>query len=244
MLETFAALFLAHVAADYLAQTERMVATKDKSATLALHVVIVFALAMLAVGFVGWGVLVALAIAHAAIDILKTHALPPRLLWPYLLDQVLHIATIVVAAAIAPNLLSAGLWGSLAPEAIDRLTIVFLLLAFAIFAVRAGGFAIDLAWKPQPEGDPGGPLSGSSRGVGQVERGLVFGLVLIGQPLFIALVLVAKPFLGLRQVRSGPAMTRYLIGTTAASFGWAIGTAIVLLMVLPNGALETWALNP
>ena len=71
MTETLAALVLAHVLADFVLQTNAMVATKRQPLTMARHAAIVLVTAALALGGVSpW--LLALAAAHAVIDATKT----------------------------------------------------------------------------------------------------------------------------------------------------------------------------
>jgi len=249
MLESFAALFAAHVAADYLAQTTWIVRNKHRAGVLALHIALVFVFAAIAVGFTGWAALLLLTASHGIMDIIKTHVLPERKLWPYLLDQAVHVGTLVIVAALAPGLVTQGLWGQLWPDEVGLMTVLFLVLGFAIFAVRAGGFAVELWLKHVPprlagtEADTRGWIR-SSQWIGQIERGIVFTLVMIGQPLIIAPLAVAKYGMRLNAVRGDRAAQNYVIFGTLASFGWAICTAAVLLAVLPNGALETLGLTP
>ncbi|MCG6883778.1 MAG: DUF3307 domain-containing protein, partial [Silicimonas sp.] len=109
MPETLAALLLAHVAADFLLQTDRMVATKRHPLTLLLHAAIVLVTAQIALGrFDAWEP-IALAAAHIGIDIVKTFALPARL-WSFLADQAAHLATILAVGLYAPTLYASGLW--------------------------------------------------------------------------------------------------------------------------------------
>ncbi len=246
MLESFAALFAAHVAADYLAQTGHMVRNKHQPTMIALHIALVFAFAALAVGFTGWVALAVLTGLHAAMDLIKTHLLPGKKLWPYLLDQAVHILTITGVAAYAPDLISQGLWAQLWPQAPETLTPLFLIAGFAVFAVRAGGFAVELLLTPLPPTAPaaalGAPLAGLR--IGQLERGLVFLLMLIGQPAGIAFLIAAKSILRFGAVKDDRAASEYVIIGTLASVGWAILCAAALIMLLPDGTLETLRPTP
>jgi len=244
MLETFAALFFAHVVADYVAQTSHMVRHKHETRIILLHLLVVLACSAAALGFVGWGALLALTVAHGIMDVVKTHVLPENRLWPYIVDQAVHIATIVIVSISAPALFSIGVWGRLGTDGAALVSTIFLLAGFAIFAIRAGGFAADLALRPFSAPPQPSDLLKPSRWFGHVERALVFGLTVIGQPLWVAVLIVVKS--GLRVGIAGgdrAALQQSLIGM-AASLGWAICTALVLLMVLPNGTLETLRLTP
>jgi len=244
MIETFGALFFAHVIADYVAQTSRMVQYKHRPATIAVHVLIVFVSAAVAVGFVGWGALLALTGAHAAMDLIKTHLLPGGKLWPYLLDQAVHIATLVVVSLAAPDLVSRGLWSGLGTDGLAVLTLAFLIIGFAIFAIRAGGFAVDLVLQASPRDCERCGLLQPSCWFGQVERGILFLLCVIGQPIWIALLIAAKSALRLSIAGSDRAALHYAMLGMVASLGWTVATAVVLLNILPNGALETLGLTP
>ncbi len=97
---TALACLLAHLLADFVFQTNAMVTAKRKPQVLLLHGIIVFALTALALG--GSPIPAAfLALAHVAIDAVKTYAVPAQhreRLWPYLTDQTAHLVTIALLA--------------------------------------------------------------------------------------------------------------------------------------------------
>ena len=96
MTETFAALLFAHVLADFLFQTNWMVANKRQVLPLAAHVGVVLVTAIAATGTLH-PALFALALAHLGIDLVKTHA-GVKGLAPFLLDQAAHLATLAADA--------------------------------------------------------------------------------------------------------------------------------------------------
>ncbi|MGQ0567199.1 MAG: DUF3307 domain-containing protein [Gemmobacter sp.] len=224
MPETLAALLLAHVLADFVFQTNWMVANKKAVLPLAAHIGVVLATAVLAAGTLH-PVLFALALAHLGIDLVKTHS-GTKGLSPFLLDQAAHLVTLVAVAAVEPDLWAQGLW-----SAQPWLPGTMALVAGFILATRAGGFAMGMLMVPW--GDVGlGGLPGGGRIIGLLERGLIFVLVLTGQAGGIGLLIAAKSVLRFGAVKEEGRLSEYVIIGTLASFGWAIvaATATVALM--------------
>ena len=73
MIETFTALLFAHVLADFVLQTNWMVASKRQPAAMAAHVVVVGLAAIASLGTIA-PVLLALVAAHLLIDLVKIHS--------------------------------------------------------------------------------------------------------------------------------------------------------------------------
>lgn len=228
MTETFAALLLAHVVADFLLQTSGMIATKRRPATLLLHGVIVLVTAQAALGRVDAWEPLALAAAHIAIDIVKTFALPERL-WSFMADQAAHLATLIAVAALAPGLYASGLWAGAA-----WLPGTMALLAGLILAAPAGGYAVAMLVRPLAEAAPEG-LPDGGRLIGLLERGLIFVLIMVGQPAGIGFLIAAKSVLRFESAK-GQHAGEYVIIGTLASFGWAMiagWATLALLSGLP-----------
>ena len=98
-------LVLAHLTADYPLQTDRMVLAKKHLPGLTLHVSIHLVTMMVLFFPVlaeTWPYLVAIAIAHFFIDAFKKFLGRRRPNWivgPYIFDQVLHVGSLILAAA-------------------------------------------------------------------------------------------------------------------------------------------------
>lgn len=218
MAETLAALLFAHVLADFVFQTNWMVRNKQHQKALAAHGAIVLLTAIAATGSLGWGLLWLTAI-HLAIDALKAR-MKPRLA-AFLLDQVAHMATLAALALWQPDLWANGIWADLTP-----LPALMLASAGAILATRAGGFAIGFLMAPfaasLPDKITAESLPGAGRVIGQLERGLIFALVLLGQPEGVGLLIAAKSILRFGAVRDDRALSEYVIIGTLASFAWAL----------------------
>lgn len=223
MIETFAALLLAHALADFVLQSRWMVANKRRPTALALHGLIVLVTAAAALGRIDAWEVAALTAAHVVIDALKTH-LAPRGLASFLGDQAAHLATLAAAAVLVPDLWAGGFWARLdwAPGAMA-------LAAGLILATRAGGFAVEFLMAPLAVEDLPRGLTGGGMLIGMLERGLIFLLVLVGQPAAIGFLIAAKSVLRFEVSSRDQRAGEYVIVGTLASFGWALATAYATL---------------
>ncbi len=258
MTETFIALLFAHTLADFVFQNEWIVQNKRNPLALGLHALIVGLTAVAATGTVHTAIL-ALALIHIGIDIGK---LILRSRWkasagfgPFMIDQALHIISLLAVTLWLPGLWSQGLWS---PGAIvtgddsgilgtgfwaDEMTLpvshlpsIMVLLTGLILATRAGGFAVGLLMEPfSPHlgrGDASKSLPGAGRVIGYLERGLIFSLVLFGQAQGVGLLIAAKSILRFGAVKDDRRLSEYVIIGTLASFGWALIVAFATLHAL------------
>lgn len=224
MTATLAALLFAHVLADFVFQTAAMVANKRRLAMMAAHGAVVLAMAVLALGvWSPW--LLALTAAHVAIDAVKTFAGKGGI-WPFLADQAAHVATVLALALWQPDLMAQGIWAvwPLLPP-------LMALAAGAVFTTRAGGFAVGLLMDPWVASAPTG-LPGGGRTIGNLERGLIFLLVLTGQAASIGFLIAAKSVLRFGSIANEKEVSEYVIIGTLASFSWAIVVAFVTVVML------------
>jgi hypothetical protein len=195
-----------------------MVAHKRTPQALAAHGAVVLATAIAATGTLDLGLLWLTAI-HVAIDAIKARMKPQ--LAAFLIDQAAHLATLAALAWWQPNLWANGLWADLTP-----ISALMLAVAGAILATRAGGFAVGLLVAPfaanLPDKISAESLPGAGRVIGHLERGLIFALVLLGQPEGVGLLIAAKSILRFGAVRDDRALSEYVIIGTLASFAWAL----------------------
>ncbi len=244
MTETFVALLLAHVAADFPLQSDAMAAGKQtrRPGALALHMVIVAATASLllaprsAEALVPVLVLTAL---HLAIDLGKS-LLPAGRLGPFLADQGAHLLSLAGIAMLWPGLFAAGLWGGIAGLS-DWLPGVMVLAAGALAATMAGRHAVRLLMLPHAGATPDSLPAGGAL-IGILERGLIYLFLLVDQPAAIGFLVTAKSILRFKEAQQD---SEYVIIGTLASFGWALlvgyGT-LALASGLPHLGIP--ALNP
>lgn len=226
MTETFTALLFGHVIADFLLQTGWMVRGKTQVLPLLAHIGVVFVMTVAATGTLD-PVIVVLAAAHLLIDALKSAYFPSRL-GPFLLDQAAHMASLIAVAMVQPGLWSEGLWA-----AQTHLPALMALVAGLVLATQAGGFAIGMLMAPWVSAAPTG-LPNGGRMIGLLERGLIFVLMLTGQPGGIGFLIAAKSLLRFGAVKDEGPLSEYVIIGTLASFGWAIvlSSATLWLMAL------------
>ena len=223
MTETFVAPLLAHALADFVLQPDRMAANKGRPAWLALHIGLVLALAVAATGtWSPW--LLWLAAAHLGIDLVKL-GWGDRL-GPFLADQAAHLASLGMVASTVPALWESGIWArqDLVPPGVLALAILH--AAGLILAIRAGAFALRKLLAPLAITDPDGalgqgyPLAG--RMIGQLERGLTYLLVMVGQPMGVAFLVAAKSVLRFEATSTDRRAAEYVLIGTLASVGWAL----------------------
>ncbi len=244
MTETFIALLFAHALADFVFQTNWMAANKRNPVALVAHIAVVLVTAIAAVGTLHPALFV-LAGVHMLLDAGKAW-LPWRGLAPFLLDQALHVATVFAVALWVPDLWATGLWaavpapveagwaGSLWPgdgQAPPVLPAIMLLLTGLILTVRTGGFAIGIYMEPWSGHSPKG-LPDGGRAIGQLERGLIFLLVITGMPEAIGFLIAAKSVLRFGSVSDDRKVSEYVIIGTLASFGWAIAMSFATVWAL------------
>lgn len=239
MIETFIALLLGHVLGDFVVQTRAIVENKARARMFLLHGVMVLIMTMTATGQIARWELLALAATHMVIDAVKTY-LAPHNIAAFLADQGAHLITLIAAAALVPDLWATGLWATL-PALPDALIALMALLTGAIIATRAGGFAVGLLMAPMAEQIDANGLPSGGKLIGLLERGLIYVMILAGQPAGIGFLIAAKSVLRF-EATSDEKKAEYVIIGTLASFGWAMITAYATLWAL--AALRPLAIWP
>ncbi|PJF10615.1 DUF3307 domain-containing protein [Pseudorhodobacter sp. MZDSW-24AT] len=239
--ETLAFLIFAHVLADFVLQPDRMVRAKSigHPGWMGMHAGIVGVLALLATGAqtqTALFVVAGLTLAHLCIDAMKV-AIGPRVsgIKAFVADQVAHLMTLAVVAILWPDLWSQGFWAPIAPQWLPAGVTV---LSGSILTMRAGGYALGLLMRDW--GDVGlKGLPGGGRIIGVLERGIIYLLILAGEPGGIGFLIAAKSVLRFGAVREEAQLSEYVIIGTLASFGWAIllatGTVMLLSALPPLG---------
>ncbi len=221
MAATFTALVLAHMLADFVFQTDRMAQAKETRhlGWLLAHIALVGVTAIAALGMVGWPILILMG-AHLVIDLAKSLA-PPRRLAPFLADQSAHLVSLAALAWWLPDLWATGLWTGL-----DWLPGLGAMAAGLILAARAGGFALGFLVAPFDDPDLPKGLTNGGRIIGWLERGMIFMLVMVGQPAGIGFLIAAKSILRFDTASSNQKAAEYVIIGTLGSFGWALLAAM------------------
>ena len=225
MTETLAALLFAHVLADFVLQTGWIAANKARPGVLVLHGAVVLATAQAALGRADAWELPVLALVHVATDAVKAR-FGNRALGGFLADQGAHVAAILALAAWRPDLWPGGAWaGTL------WLPWMMALAAGFVVATRAGGFAVGFLMQPWAANAPDG-LPNGGKLIGLLERGLIFLLVLVGQPAGIGFLIAAKSVLRFEATSKDQHRGEYVIIGTLASFALALVFAYLTVWLM------------
>jgi hypothetical protein len=225
-IELLIALVTAHLLADFVFQTTHMVLNKQRPLIMLMHGLHVFALtALLSGGAITLSI--GIAISHVAIDMIKVHLAPDNLR-TYLLDQSAHLVVLLFAVMWLPDTLLAPWWPPLSTDMIQ----VALVLSGLITATMAGGPAVGhLMSRYKSDAQPEG-LEYAGRIIGLMERGLIFLMVMIGEPSGIGFLIAAKSILRFDTVSRDQKMSEYVIIGTLASFGWALASSFATMATM------------
>jgi hypothetical protein len=250
MPETFAALFAAHLAGDFIFQTDWMVRKKAQSwGVLLFHAAIVTLLSAAFMGSYHWPILLVVFVTHAGIDIVKV-AHGSDTFTAFSIDQAAHLIVLALLAGFFPEGAAEGWWMKELPRHLVPWYFAGLsLISGVILTVKVGGVIIGKAtrrfleeiWDEQTRGSQNEKqlhgLKNGGRYIGYLERSLVLLLVLINHPTGIGFLIAAKSILRFGEIKD--AMQRktaeYIIIGTFMSFGWAL-----LVAVLTRAAIEVW----
>ncbi|MBF9059386.1 DUF3307 domain-containing protein [Rhodobacterales bacterium HKCCSP123] len=221
VISTFAALFLAHVIADYLLQTTWLVINKHRPVALGAHVgIVLVTMPLVTLSLSPWFLL--LAGLHLGIDVVKTFVLRGGLA-AYIADQALHVGSIALIALIAP-----GLWDQSPLAGVDWLPQFYLILGVFLFSARGGQYAVS-TWFRRPPHEEG-------RGVylGWIERTTMPAVVALGAPWVILGVIAAKgAHLTLAWRERQEERRRHLLEGAFISLCWGLACAAGLWLLLP-----------
>ncbi|MCM2561332.1 DUF3307 domain-containing protein [Lutimaribacter sp. EGI FJ00015] len=231
VIETFTALLFAHVLADFVFQTRAMMHLRRSAPMTVLHGAIVLVSAQATTGQVAAPELLALAAAHIAIDTVKTMGGFDRIVG-FSADQAAHLATLGAVSLYAPTLWKTGFYA-----AHDWALPLMALAAGLIVTITAGQHAVGLLMRPHGARVRNNGLRDGGRLIGMLERGLIFLLIGLGQPLGVGFLVGAKSILRFGTATRDQRTAEYVIIGTLASFGWAITASYAtqaLLSALPR----------
>lgn len=237
MLETALALLAAHLVADFVLQTDWVIARKRQWWGMGLHILGVGVVTALAIGKLDPVVLGIIVGSHLVMDVIKTFLMKDNV-WSFLLDQAVHLAAIAVTAVVLPATIAGGYWGGLPAEQQNAYFCALAALSGLILAVPAGGILAGKLMSPLSSHIDNEGIPKAGQYIGWLERGLILLLVFIGQPEGVGLLLAAKSILRFSDVTTTKirAHTEYVILGTLFSFAWALGVA-----VLAQAAFKHWS---
>lgn len=249
MMETFTALITAHLLADFVLQTDSMIARKREKRILALHALNICIITIVALGVRTHTALMITMIiiaSHFVMDYLKVHFLDDTLHF-FALDQGVHLAVIAVVTAWHPEASSIGWWSELTGQQQAQLYAGMTLISGIIISVPLGGVLIKKLVAPlaPPQVTSGGsgagqPVTGMIRGgkyIGWLERSISMMFILAGKAEGVGFLIAAKSILRLRDISTDEErhVAEYIIIGTFLSFGWAM-----LVTLLTAKAIAYW----
>jgi hypothetical protein len=235
MIETAAALIFAHFLADFVFQTDWIIANKRNLGGFTAHVIAVALASWACLGFPPVFLPLAILVAsHALLDVAKLRMGGPGLT-AFLVDQLAHLGMALLVAQFAPGAYAAGLWAT--PELADALPAASALPQGMIFGagliatVQTGGYAIAALMSSldmiRIEGQLNVPRGGMY--IGRLERLLIFMLALTGHIDAIGFLITAKSLLRFKEIATEEdrAVTEYIIIGTLASFAWGLALSLL-----------------
>ena len=214
----------AHFLADYWLQPDWMHQRKPRLDALLLHGLIHAGLIAACVGVSGsaWIAPAVVFATHIPIDFAKARFGQRSVRW-FVADQALHLAVLAALAQLLPSRYDvAPLWTGEAAQGLAA-------MAGWIATISCGRHLIGLAVADfetaRPEPNAGLPNAG--RIIGQLERGLVYVLVIGGQPSAIGFLVAAKSVFRFGDLKAADERkeSEYVIIGTLLSFGFAVLTA-------------------
>lgn len=238
----FAALLTAHLLADFVLQSDRSIAAKHRPRYFLGHIAIVTGLSYLFAGvWSAWWIPVGIGVTHALIDALKLRlrGTSPAAFWA---DQMAHLVVIVVATWFGSRVSPVGpsLWVELFGAKVMAHALVGASGLLAV--VWMGGIVVGIAVRPYlvavehataraAASLPVAPVTPADRGllhggrlIGQLERGLIFFFVVIGEPTAVAFLVAAKSVFRFGELkdRQNRVEAEYILIGTLMSFSWAL----------------------
>lgn len=249
MLRAFLAIYLGHLLADFLLQTDRLVQQKRRgsSAAYALHGLIHYVSYALLLGFLvprsifsprTQFILAGLAVAHLLIDSAKVHLTAKRNVkdgpWAYLADQFVHLVAVAAAALlIAPYGSFAALLAVVERGRAVRNAVILVPVVY-VAAIFGGGCLVRFLTRSLAEvaGIGSREISAESLRnaglyIGWLERFLVMTALLLQSPAMIGLIFTAKSIVRYPEFKSERFAEYFLIGTLLSLSIAIVGGAIL-----------------
>ena len=255
-MQTLLIFWLGHLVADFLLQSNSLIALKKKGLArgnlyhgLLHYLAIAFFMALVAPSDLlrlrFHAILFALTAVHLLIDwcklrLAKSGRIPDGIV-PFLVDQVLHAITIVIAVMVYARIPAQEI-----SSAIDTLqpyyTKGLAVLVVYVAIVFAGGYVVRYLTKsllrdlPRVADESSEQLQNAGMYIGWLERIIILTAVIMRSPATIGLVLTAKSIVRYQEMKSGRFAEYFLIGTLL-SIVLAIFGGIILLRVL-HGSVD------
>jgi hypothetical protein len=228
-----AKLILSHLLTDFILQPAGWVEERNRkhfmAAKLYWHVLITAGVAWIFIGWRYWAVAVVILITHFFIDVWKSYR-PPAILY-FLIDQLLHLAVIVVCWLVTFQYW--GIWDNLLNR-LDTDRNIWIVLTAFVFVTTPVGIFIGIftrRWSKNID-DPDNSLANAGKWIGIAERIIVLLFVIFGQYSAIGLLVTAKGIIRFSEKDRQQIKTEYLVIGTLLSIGIAIITGVALKLLI------------
>lgn len=221
----FICLMSSHILGDFLLQTDWMARNKNKTSVIVFHAIKHGILAyVLCMQWHLWMLPIILAVTHGVIDLIRKTTLKQ-----FLLDQSLHLVVIVLILCLLPFKNFIPPFGSDAYYLKSLTLISALILLF-----QTGGLVIGKIMEPiaeknhlQVEGLKNGGLR-----IGQLERFLIFLLILFQMSSGIGFLIAGKSILRFSEAKDDKKLAEYVLIGTFLSFSVALMISVMTKKLL------------
>lgn len=229
-------LLLAHFIGDFLLQPNSWVKEKEKLKTgsirfflhILIHGVLVF---LLLWNLTPWLLAILIMVSHGTVDFIKLYAQKEanKSSW-FLIDQLLHIATIVLVwfLVFKPRLNFAG-WYENSTFWVYAAAILFITIVSGILMRE-----VMSKWSKSLNGNNSESLENAGKYIGILERLFVFIFVVSGRWEGIGFLLAAKSVFRFGDLKESKdrKLTEYILIGTLLSFGIAVAVGLLVLFVV------------
>ncbi len=227
----FVGLLLAHFVGDYLLQTESLCRQKREKKVCSwfqyVHASMIGLLSWAAIWSVRlWYVAIAVGVTHLLIDIGKSYVKNENV-WAYVIDQVLHILIMAVAAWICVHKLGWFLPAWLTPHIVRAEAVAVV----ALVCWRPANFLIRSILQYNQVNIPSDPSTfHAGQLIGTLERWLILAFILLGRYEVIGFLIAAKSII--RFGENDKEKTEYFLAGTLLSIAIAVGCGLVIRIII------------
>jgi Protein of unknown function (DUF3307) len=256
LIRAFLCLLLAHLLTDFVFQTSRLVHKKKSGKLVGYleHGAIHYLSAVVIAGFFIPGsvlsarfqlVVIGLTLVHLAIDFCKIALGKSGIIsdgaLPFVVDQILHVATVVLAACLITGGASASAlranWNALRAQQNQ----ILLLLVVYVTVIFASGYLIRFLTKPLTRhlavSESQAALSNAGMYIGWLERFLVLTALLLHSPATVGLIIAAKSIARYPEFHREQFAEYFLIGTLLSICTAFVGGVLLLKVFFGNSIL-------
>jgi len=247
----FLALYLAHVLADFIFQSDSVVAAKKKGRWRSYlvhgvtHYVTILAVVLvinprLVVTWTFEGVVLALCFVHLLLDWVKLALASARWIrddvWSFTIDQALHLATVAGATLLVthPPWQLLVVYLQKVQSAQDKILLVAVIYVVVIFG---GGhfvrYLILPLWKESPDEpkEEHDEVVNAGLYIGWLERFLALTAIFLQSPGTVGLILAAKSIARYPELKSPGRFVEYFLIGTLLSISIALVGGVILLKI-------------